>query len=130
SRLPLAVYGYSLAMGGIMLAYYSVATNIALYLEQNQLGGATIAGTLVAFTTVGGMTTSLFLVQLELILKRFVIPVMLLSMGSAFLILSFTNSVPLVIISVCLVGFGQGSLILIIVLKAIIHVLLHRSDQA
>ena len=130
SRLPLAVYGYSLAMGGIMLAYYSVATNIALYLEQNQLGGATIAGTVVAFTTVGGMTTSLFLVQLELILKRFVIPVMLLSMGSAFLILSFTNSVPLVIISVCLVGFGQGSLFPIIVLKALDHVPLHQSDQA
>ena len=130
SRLPLAVNGYSLAMGGIMLAYYSVATNIALYLEQNQLGGATIAGTVVAFTTVGGMTTSLFLVQLELILKRFVIPVMLLSMGSAFLILSFTNSVPLVIISVCLVGFGQGSLFPIIVLKALDHVPLHQSDQA
>src|SRR5699024_3651879 len=31
TRLPLAVYGYALAMGGVMLAYYSVATNIALY---------------------------------------------------------------------------------------------------
>src|SRR5699024_9556853 len=43
TRLPLAVYGYALAMGGVMLAYYSVATNIALYLEQNSLGGATLA---------------------------------------------------------------------------------------
>src|SRR5699024_10226912 len=48
----------------------------------------------------------------------------------AFLILSFTNSVPLVIISVCLVGFGQGSLCPIIVLKALDHVPLHQSDQA
>src|SRR5699024_5143008 len=55
TRLPLAVYGYALAMGGVMLAYYSVATNIALYLEQNSLGGATLAGTIVSFTTVGGM---------------------------------------------------------------------------
>src|SRR5699024_2841297 len=80
TRLPLAVYGYALAMGGVMLAYYSVATNIALYLEQNSLGGATLAGTIVSFTTVGGMITSLLLVRIEMTLKNFLIPVMLLGM--------------------------------------------------
>src|SRR5690625_4501094 len=29
TKLPLSVYGYSLAMGGIMLAYYAIATNMA-----------------------------------------------------------------------------------------------------
>lgn len=130
SKLPLAVYGYALAMGGIMLAYYSIATNIALYLEQNHLGGATLAGTVISFTTVGGMITSLFLVHIELTFKKFVIPVMLFGMGMAFLMLTFTNSVPLVIISVCLTGFGQGSLFPIIVLKALDCVPLHQSDQA
>src|SRR5699024_12156585 len=33
-KLPLAVWGYALAMGGIMLAYYSVATNMALFLDR------------------------------------------------------------------------------------------------
>src|SRR5688500_16106606 len=42
SRLPIAAIGYSLAMGGIMLAYYSISTNIALFLEQNEIGGATL----------------------------------------------------------------------------------------
>lgn len=130
SKLPLAVYGYALAMGGIMLAYYSIATNIALYLEQNNLGGATLAGTVVSFTTVGGMITSLLLVKIELVFKRFTIPVMLFGMGSAFLILTFTNSVPLVILGVCLIGFGQGSLFPIIVLKALDRVGLHHSDRA
>lgn len=130
SNLPLTVYGYALAMGGIMLAYYSIATNIALYLEQNHLGGATLAGTVVSFTTVGGMITSLLLVHIELTLKKFVIPVMLFGMGSAFLILTFTNSVPLVIMSVCLIGFGQGSLFPIIILKALDRVELHQSDRA
>src|SRR5699024_1330272 len=83
TKLPLAIYGYALAMGGIMLAYYSIATNIALYLEQNNMGGATLAGTIVSFTTVGGMITSLFLVHIEVALKKFVIPVMLFGMGSA-----------------------------------------------
>ncbi len=130
SKLPFAVYGYALAMGGIMLAYYSIATNIALYLEQSHLGGATLAGTVVSFTTVGGMITSLLLVQIEVALKKFIIPVMLFGMGCAFLILTFTHSVPLVIVSVCLVGFGQGALFPTIVLKALDRVPFHQADQA
>ena len=61
-----------------MLAYYAIATNMALYLEQNNLGRTGIAETVVAFTTVGDMTTSLLLVHLKAALKRFIIPVMLL----------------------------------------------------
>lgn len=129
SRLPLAVFGYALAMGGIMLAYYSIATNIAIYLEQSELGGATLAGTVVSFTTVGGMITSLLLVQIESAFKKFVIPVMLLGMGVAFLLLTFTYSVPLILVSVCLVGFGQGSLFPILVLKALDRVPFHQADQ-
>lgn len=129
-KVPLAVYGYALAMGGIMVAYYSIATNIALYLGQNNLGGATLAGTVVSFTTVGGMITSLLLVQVELVFKKFVIPVMLFAMGIAFLILTFTHSVPLVMLGVCMVGFGQGSLFPIMTLKALDRVDFHQADRA
>lgn len=129
AKLPLAVFGYALAMGGIMLAYYSIATNIAIYLEQSELGGATLAGTVVSFTTVGGMITSLLLVQIESAFKKFVIPVMLFGMGVAFLLLTFTYSVPLILVSVCLVGFGQGSLFPILVLKALDRVPFHQADQ-
>lgn len=130
SKMPLAVYGYALAMGGIMLAYYSIATNMALYLEQNSLGGAALAGTVVSFTTVGGMITSLLLVQIEVTFKRYVIPIMLFGMGIAFLILSLTNSVILVILSVCFVGFGQGSLFPILVIKALDLVPAYQADRA
>jgi MFS family permease len=129
-KIPLAVYGYALALGGIMVAYYSIATNIALYLDQNHLGGATLAGTVVSFTTVGGMITSLLLVQIELVFKKFVVPVMLFAMGIAFLILTFTHNVPLVMLSVCMVGFGQGSLFPIITLKALDRVEFHQADRA
>ena len=130
TKLPLSVYGYSLAMGGIMLAYYAIATNMALYLEQNNLGSAGIAGTVVSFTTVGGMTTSLLLVHLEATLKRFIIPVMLLGMGLAFLTLKITNSLILVIISVCFIGFAQGSLFPVIVIKALDKVTPTQADRA
>lgn len=129
ARLPLAVFGFALAMGGIMLAYYSIATNIAVYLEQSQLGGAALAGTVISFTTVGGMITSLILVQIELTFKRFTVPVMLSGMAIAFLLLTVTHSVPIIMLSVCLIGFGQGSLFPIIVLKALDRVPFHQADQ-
>src|SRR5699024_3824642 len=60
---------------------------------------------------------------------KFVIPAMLLSMGLAFLFLSFTNSVVLVMLSVCMVGFGQGSLFPIITLKALDKVDVHQGAR-
>src|SRR5699024_6848617 len=130
TKFPLDVWGYALDMGGIMLAYYSIATNMVLFLDENNIGGASIAGVVVAFTTVGGMITSLFLVQLEFTLKRFIMPVMLAGMALAFFTLSFTNSLPLVLLSVTLVGFGQGSLFPVIVLKVLDRVVPYHSDRA
>src|SRR5699024_3675989 len=67
-KMPLTVFGYAAASAGIMLVYYSVATNMALYLEQSNIGGSALAGTVISFTTVGGMITSLTLIQLQDIL--------------------------------------------------------------
>lgn len=128
AKVPLAVFGYSIAMGAIMLAYYSVATNMALYLEQNNLGGAALAGTVVSLTTVGGMITSILIVQIELTFKKVVVPVMLTSMGIGFFFLTWTNSVALVMLSVVLIGFGQGVLFPVLTLKALDCVPLHQAD--
>src|SRR5699024_7722067 len=81
------------------------------------LGGSAIAGTVVAFSTVGGMITSLLLVQIELTLKKYLISVMLLIMGAAFLTITLTNSIALVMISVPFIGLGQGSLFPFLTLK-------------
>lgn len=118
-KLPLAIYGYALASGSIMLVYYGIATNMALYLEQGKLGGSKVAGAVMSFTTVGGMITSLTLAQLQESLKKFLIPLSLLFMGIAFATLSLTSSIPLILIAVCFVGFGQGILFPLINIKAL-----------
>src|SRR5699024_9987583 len=109
-KMTKALYIYCFAMGLIMLAYYSVSNNMAFFLEQNNLGESAIAGTVVSFSTVGGMITSLLLFQIELTLKKYLIPVMLLIMGDAFLTITLTNSIALVMISVTLIGLIQGCL--------------------
>lgn len=129
-RIPLAVYGYSLAMGGVMLAHYSVATNMALYLEQTNLGGPALAGAVVSFVTVGGMVTSLFLVQIESFLQKYLIPVMLLAMGLSFFAMSLASSVGILMVSVCFIGFAQGALFPVLTMKALNAVKIHQTDKA
>lgn len=107
-KMPVSVFGYALAACGIMLAYYAVATNMALYLEQSQLGNSKTAGLVISFTTVGGMITSLTLVRLQFLFKDYLMSAALLSMGIAFGILAISHSVPVILISVCMIGFGQG----------------------
>lgn len=108
TKIPMSIYGLALAACFIMLVYYAIATNMALYLEQSKLGGSQTAGLVIAFTTVGGMITSMTLVRLEMLLKQYLIPISLLIMGIAFTGLTFSYSIPIILISVCLVGFGQG----------------------
>ncbi|HZK43394.1 MAG TPA: MFS transporter [Syntrophomonadaceae bacterium] len=129
-KIPLTVYGYSLGMGAIMLAHYAVATNMALYLEQTSLGGPALAGAVISFVTIGGMVTSLLLVQIESILNRFLIPVMLLAMGLSFSFMSFTNSVPVLMTSVCFIGFAQGALFPTLTIKILNRVKIHQTDKA
>lgn len=129
-RIPAVVYGYALAMGGVMLVYYAVSTNIALYLEQNNLGDSAVAGMTVSFAAVGGMLTSFFLVPVMNFFKKHLIPVMLLFISGAFFVMSVANNVPLVIISVCFIGFAQGALFPVLTMKALNAVKLHQTDRA
>lgn len=108
AKVPVSIFGIAIAACGIMLAYYAVATNMALYLEQSQLGSSRTAGLVMSFTTVGGMITSLILVRLEIIFKKYLMSVALLAMEIAFGILSISHSIPVILASVCIVGFGQG----------------------
>lgn len=108
AKMQLSVYGIALGACGIMLAYYAVATNMALYLVQSELGSSQTAGLVMSFTTVGGMITSLILVRLQAVFKKYLMPVALLAMGVAFGVLSMSHSIPVILVSVCFVGFGQG----------------------
>ena len=129
-KTPFPVYGYALAMGGVMLAYYAVSTNIALYLEQANFGGSALAGMTISFAAVGGMITSFFLVPVMEFFKKYLIPVMLLAMSVSFLMLTLAKHVPVVIVSVCFIGFAQGALFPVLTMNALNLVKLHQTDRA
>lgn len=129
AKIPMSIYVLALSACAIMLVYYAIATNMALYLEQSNLGGSQMAGLVISFTTVGGMITSMSLNRLELILKNYIIPVSLLIMGIGFAGLLFSYSIPVILISVALIGFGQGTIFPLINVKALSQVDPYYSDR-
>ena len=119
AKIPTSIYGLAAGAAMVMLVYYAIATNMAIYLEESSLGGSQTAGLVISFTTVGGMITSIILVRLEMTLKEYLIPISILVMGLAFAGLSFTHSIPLILLTVSLVGFGQGVIFPLINVRAL-----------
>lgn len=118
-KIPFSVYGYALASLGIMLAYIAIATNMALFLEQSELGGSKIAGFIISFSTVGGLITSVTLVRLRSFFKDYLMAVSLFVMGVGFVIIASSYTVQLVLVGVLFVGFGQGVLFPLINVKVL-----------
>ena len=118
-KVPFYVYGYALAACGVMLAYTAIGTNMALFLEQNNFGSSQTAGLVLAFSTVGGLMTSLYFVHLQFLFKDHLIAAGLLVMGLGFVIIIFSPIVWLILVGVCFVGFGQGILFPVINMKVL-----------
>lgn len=111
-----------------MLAYYAVATNMAIFLEKNQIGGASLTGIIVSLTTLGGMISSLFIVQIQFMFKKYILHIMLLGMGIGFVLLTLTTHLAPIMTGVILIGFGQGVLFPFLTLKALDQVPFHKAD--
>lgn len=129
AKMPLSVYGMALAACGVMLAYYAIATNMALYLEQSQLGSSKTAGIVMSFTTIGGMITSLILIRLQVLFKKYLMAAAILAMGLAFTVLAVSHSIPIILLSVCVVGFGQGIIFPLINVKVLGNIDPRLSDR-
>lgn len=128
-KIPFSVYGYALASLGIMLAYIAIATNMALFLEQDGLGGSKIAGFVISFSTIGGLITSVTLVRLRSFFKDHLLAVSLAVMGVGFGIISLSYTIPLILLGVLFVGFGQGVLFPLINVKVLGNVSPTISDK-
>src|SRR5699024_4354808 len=100
-NIPLSVYGYALAACGVMLAYIAIATNMALFLEQSKLGGSQIAGFVIAFSTVGGLMTSVSITNLQYLFNTYLMLAGFLVMGFGFGIITISHSIILIMIGVC-----------------------------
>jgi MFS family permease len=108
SPLPKKLYVLGAGMFFLILAFYSIPTNMALYMNQEGLGSSQLAGMIIAIATAFGLAAGMVLRKVNQLLKAFVIPSQLALMALGFLMIGFTSNLFYLAIGVGLMGFGFG----------------------
>ncbi|PLX71571.1 MAG: hypothetical protein C0602_00735 [Denitrovibrio sp.] len=104
-KLPLETYIMAFPGFLIFLGFYSIPTNIALYLINNNLGGPAQAGYALALATGSAMIMGLLAGNFKRFLGRWFVPSIALSMLLTHGLLGFTSSVLLVNIAMIANGY-------------------------
>ena len=104
----------------MMTAFYVIPTNIAIFIKSSHLGNAGTAGLALAFLTTSAFIAGSFFAKLSRVLNKYMAAVQAVLMCLGFYLISNTSSIPVVLISVFLVGFSFGNfypLILLLVVR-------------
>lgn len=128
--LPLAVYLSGAAVLLLMLVFYSIPTNMALFLQANHIGEARLSGMVIALITASGFVAGLVLSRVQGVVGRRMVPAMLGCMAGGFWLLSAAASLAPVVAGVVLIGFSYGSLFPLILVSITGAVPRHRTVLA
>lgn len=99
------------------IVFYSVITNISLFLKNENIGNSGYSGIAMSFITLAGFLSSILLRQVSKVFKRIRVPFALSVMSLGFLQLSQSFNLTSVLISTFMIGFGLGILKPILFLK-------------
>ncbi len=113
-RLPKQIYGFGVSMFLIVLAFYSIPSNIALYMQQEGIGNSQQAGIVIAIGTATGFVAGLMLRKLNQFLKKYYVMTQLLFMAIGFFVISTATSTVILGAGVGFMGFGFGALVPIV----------------
>lgn len=80
--------------------------NVAFYISNNGLGGATTAGYSTSILVAAGGVTGILYGRLSQILKRFVMPIGLFATVIGFLLIIFVGNITSIFIAAACIGFG------------------------
>lgn len=108
SRMPAKVYGISFGTLGILILYYTIPTNLAVFMADNGFGNAAATGYVTAVSLLAIFFGGLCVKVLAKRFKPFIIPLVVLLYVVAFVMISVAHLLILVIASVSLIGFGFG----------------------
>lgn len=108
SRLPNAVYGWALSAFLLMLGFYAIPVNLAIFLEQNALGDASAAGVTIAIVTACGFVAGLSFATVQAVLGPLLPSLLFALSGLGYFLLSQAGSLPGVWLAAVAVGLGLG----------------------
>jgi predicted MFS family arabinose efflux permease len=108
SRLPRAVYAWAAGAFLLMLGFYAIPVNLAIFLERNGLGDASAAGMTIAIVTASGFVAGLSFGSVQALLRKLLPPLLFALSGAGYLLLSQAHSLPAVCLAASVVGLGLG----------------------
>jgi len=108
--LPLSIYLWAAAIFLQMIAIYGLLINIALFVNENQLGNAREAGIGYASMTLAGFTAGILGVHLRSLFEQYFAPAILLLSSIGFYVLIQSTDITSLIIAILIVGFASGVL--------------------
>lgn len=111
------VYFLAVNMCLITIAFYSVPTNIALYMRTEHIGNSSSAGLAIAVFTFGGFIAGIILSCVAKKLKEFTVSMGIGIMFMGYVVLLYSHSIFTVLVSVMLVGFSFSTIYPLIFLK-------------
>lgn len=111
ANLNKQIYGLAFGMFLVFVFFYSIPTNMAIYLQENQIANATTSGLIMAFASLGGIFGGMLLVRFKHLLGYYLVPGQSLLMGAGFSLIAFTSNVITVSAGVFIMGLGAGTLI-------------------
>lgn len=117
-KLPLETYFIAAPAFFVFLGFYSIPTNIAVYLVSHGLGGPEHAGYALALATGTAMLMGLQAVRVRRFMGRFFVPSIIFSMLVTHILLGFTFSATAVNIAMIANGYTLSMSIPYIIMKA------------
>lgn len=104
------VIGIAILAFLLNIAFYSVITNISLFIKSQNIGNSGYSGIANSFITLAGFISGVCLRQISKFFKRFRVPFAITIMSLGFLLLSSSYSLTMILISNLMIGFGIGVL--------------------
>jgi MFS family permease len=107
-RLPVSTWLWAVAVFFQMLSVFAVPVNLALFIDEQGIGGASQTGLGLAAMTMAGLVSGLLSVRAKLLFGNYLIPSMLLLEAAGYFLLVQSESLTPVVIALFTVGFGNG----------------------
>lgn len=114
ARMPKQIYAFGAAMFFIVLSFYSIPSNIALFMQQEGIGDSQQAGVVIAVGTATGFVAGLLLRRLNRFLQTYYVMTQLILMAVGFFVISLASQTLILGLGVGFMGFGFGALMPII----------------
>jgi MFS family permease len=105
------IFFICLAMLGIHTIANTFSLNLSFVIAESRIGDASITGTIIAFTSLGGLLTGLLYQRILDLARRFVVAIAIFLLAAGLFIASLSYSIALMIVAAFFVGCGSALIV-------------------